>query len=210
MMDDKRKKRSAWQRLTSFPQSFSYVVDAPLEDVIQNIADLEQEHRPFGRDSQEVSILPRRDHYAFRLRRRRHGTLAASAEGEVWENEAGRVVVEGEARSNGGTMILVLIALFIPVLVFTMAFRHVFSIFPMILFLVAVVVDFMLLLRSRQNMITQIGSSISYLNGASGLIRKSKRQPEARLALEDETASDDRDGRAAQEIDNNQREQHGR
>jgi hypothetical protein len=205
-MVDKRKRRSMWQRLTSYPQSFSYEVDVPLEDVIQNLADLEQEHRMFGRDSQEVSLLPRRDHYAFRLRRRRHGTLAASADGDIWENEAGRVVVEGEARSNGGTMILVLIALLLPILFFTVAFHHLFGIFPLVIFFAAVMIDFMLLHRSRQNMIAQIGSTIHRLNGAS---QKMKHQPTSRLALTD-TSSDLPDWQAIEEAENTQRGQGGR
>lgn len=206
-MTDKRKGRSAWQRLTSFPKDFSYQVDAPLEDVIQNLADMEQEHRPFGRDSQEVSILPRRDHYNFRLRRRRHGTLAASAEGEVWENEAGQVMVEGEARSNAGTMILVMITLFVPILVFTLSFRHIFSLFPLLIFFGAVSLDIFLLHRSRQKMIAQIGTSIRRLNGASQMTRKAKRQAGERLALTDEAASETNHRGPATEIEAAQRGQ---
>lgn len=185
-----KRKLSAWQRLTSFPQSFSYEVDVPLEDVVQNLADLEQEKRLFTPGHQEVSILPRRDHYAFRMRRRRHGSLAATAEGEVWENDAGQVVIEGEARSNGGPMILVLIALLIPTLVFTMAFRHLFSVAPLVIFFAAVAVDFMLLHQDRRKMVAQIGDVIRHVNGASQHIHKSKRRSTSRLALMDETPSD--------------------
>jgi len=198
-----KQKLSAWQRITSFPQPFSYEVDVPLEDVVQNLADLEQEKRLFTPGNQEVSILPRRDHYAFRMRRRRHGSLAATAEGEVWENEAGQVVVEGEARSNGGPMILILIALLIPTVFFTMAFRHLFSLAPLVIFFAAVAVDFMLLHRDRRKMVAQIGDVIRHVNGASQHIHKSKRPPVARLALMDESPSEISDwDRETQESEN--------
>ena len=186
----RRRKLSTWQRLTSFPQPFSFEVDVPLEDVVQNLADLEQEHRLFRRDSQDVSVLPRRDHYVFRVKRRRHGSPAALVEGDVWENEAGHVVVEGEARSNGGPMIIILIVLLIPMIHFTMTFRQAFGFIPLLIFFAAVILDFMLLNRDRQAMITQIGEAIRRINGASQETHKAKRQPGARLALVDDTLPD--------------------
>ena len=53
--------------------------------------------------------MPVQDHYVFRMRRRWHGTLTVSAEGQIWQDETDCVIVEGETRVNGWSWIAPLV-----------------------------------------------------------------------------------------------------
>src|SRR5687768_9688368 len=107
-MRRKNKPRSSWDTFASFPHNFLYEVDDSMEAVTHRLAEIEQDARLF-RSSQEVSILPMQDHYVFRVRRGRLGTLSASAEGHIWQDETGCVIVEGETRVNSWNWIVPLI-----------------------------------------------------------------------------------------------------
>ena len=56
-MHRKDKPRSSWESFVSFPQKFSYEVNAPIETVTHHLIEMEQEPMLFRRSSQEMSLL---------------------------------------------------------------------------------------------------------------------------------------------------------
>lgn len=195
-MDDKRKRRVTWQHLVSLPQKFSYEVDAPLDVVTQRLAEMEQEAR-FFHPHQEVSILPMQDRYVFRVRRRRHGTLTTSAEGQIWQDEMGCAQIEGETRINGWSWIvpLVLMSFFgvvISVVSMPAASRYILLIPFFISMLIGFSMSFVSYRRDRQHLINAIDEAIASIKTGQ---TDAKQKRASRLALEDSDISND-----AQEI----------
>ena len=191
-MDGKRKKRSTWQRLVSFPQKFSYEVDAPPDVVTRHLAEMEQEAR-FFRSNQEVSILPMQDRYVFRVRRRRFGTLTASAEGQIWQDETGCGLVEGETRINGWSWIvpLVLMSVFgiiLSIVSMPAASRYILLIPFFISMLIGFSMSFASYRRDRNQLISALNEAVASIKTGQGY-RKQKQS--SRLALEDSDISND-------------------
>lgn len=189
-MVDKRKKRSSWDRLILFPQNFSYEIDAPIDVVLRHLADIEQEPRLF-RSSQEVSILPVEDHYVFRVRRRRHGTLIVSAEGQISQDENGCVLVEGETRINSWNWIasLVLMSFFgivISVVSMPAASRPILLIPFFITMLLGFATSLIAYRRDRQHLVDSLSEVVSNIKPYQS---HDKHKPPSRLALEDTDSS---------------------
>lgn len=174
----------------------------PLEDLVETLADLEKEPQLLQHINQEVSIIPRRDQYRFRMKRRRYGVLSATLESELWENEVGHIMIEGEARINGSTILLVLLVFLGPVLFLTSVYQRDYGIIPLMLFLATFILGFAFFYYDRQKMISQIGSSISHLNRTS---QKFKHQAGTRLALPNETSTAASSSDTAPEITDTQR-----
>lgn len=109
-MPRKEKSRSFWNQTFSFPQNFTYEVEAPLNTVVQHIAEMEKEPALFqyGRN---VSVIPTGQDYHFRVQGQRYGTMTTTIEGRVWQDEAGCTVIEGETRSHGWSVILSMIVI---------------------------------------------------------------------------------------------------
>jgi hypothetical protein len=185
----KEKSRSSWQSMASFPQSFSYEVDAPLKDVVQSLTELEQEPRLFRRTTaQEVSVLPAGDEYFFRVRHRRHGTITATAEGHLYQDETGCTIVEGETRLNGWSMITPLVAVgalgfgfLLPFLTTPIPFA-----FPLMLFIMSMlagsVLSWLTYTRDRRKLEAQLHEIVTGLQEQDA----DKRKRHARLSLDDE------------------------
>lgn len=185
-MVDKRKKRSSWDRFILFPQKFSYEIDAPIDAAIRHLADIEQEPRMF-RSSQEVSILPVEDHYVFRIRRRRHGTLIVSAEGQISQDEAGCVLVEGETRINSWSWIASLVLMsFFGVVVSVASMPPASRLILLVPFFITMLLGFATSLiayrRDRQQLVNTINDALSTIKPTQ-VHDKHKRI--SRLTLED-------------------------
>jgi len=100
-MNDQSNGSSPW----AIEQTFSFESDSSLQEVVRSLGLLEEGGGFFSSSRHEISILPDdRDGYTFRynMRRRNRGSsyTTASAEGEIWQEEDGPVVVEGTAQIN--------------------------------------------------------------------------------------------------------------
>jgi len=185
----KEKSRSSWQSIASFPQPFSYEIDAPLKDVVQSLTELEQEHRPFRRISaQEISVLPAGDEYFFRVHRRRHGTITVMAEGHVSQDEAGCTIVEGETRLNGWSLITPLVIVGMLGFGFLLPFLRTpipFAV-PLVLFIISMVagsvLSWLTYTRDRRQLAAQIREIVEGFQEQDA----SKRKRHARLSLDNE------------------------
>ena len=190
----KDKPRSSWESAVSFPQKFSYEVDAPLETVTHHLGEMEQEPMLFRRSSQEMSLLPVQGHYVFRVRRRRHGTLTTSAEGQIWQDETGCVIIEGETRVNGWSWIvsLILISLFgivTSVLSMPAVSRPILLIPFFITMVIGFGMSFTIYRQDRTQLISQLDEIVTSIKQTPS---QGKQKRASRLALEDSNINTDR------------------
>jgi len=185
-VDGKRKQRSSWQTRLTFPQPFSYEVDAPLTDVVKALADLEQEPLLFRRLSHEVSVLPADDDYFFRIRARRNGTLVLNTEGRISEDETGCVIVEGETQFNTATF-LASYALMLAIGLFTALSTAPILLIPFLLSMLAGIwFTAVIYKRDRRYLMRRMEQALHAVADRS--TSKLKRHASSRLAL-DETSS---------------------
>jgi hypothetical protein len=204
-MRRKDKPPSGWDSFVSFPRKFSYEVDASVEQVVRQLGDLEQEAEFFRRSSQEISVMPVQDHYVFRVRRRRHGTLTVSAEGQIWQDETGCVIVEGETRVNGWSwiaplVIMSLIGIATAVVSMPASLRYILLIPFFISMIIGFGMSFMAYRRDRNQLTSQFDEIMTDIQNAP-----SKQKRSSRLALEDsesivelhETSHDNKTSKAA-------------
>jgi len=192
-MRRKDKPRSSWESFVSFPQKFSYEVDAPIETVTHHLTEMEQEPTLFRRSSQEMSLLPVQGHYVFRVRRRRHGTLTTIGEGQIWQDETGCVIIEGETRVNGWSWIVPLVLMSLIGIVTSIvsmpaASRFILLIPFFISMLIGFGMSFAVYRRDRQQLISQLDEIVTSIKQSP---TQGKQKRASRLALEDSTIDAD-------------------
>lgn len=121
----------------NFERPFHFESDGSLEQVVRSLAQLEEEGGFFSSSHNDISIVPDRGGYSFRYRIRRQGknityTTAVGA-GQVWQEENGPVIVEGQSQINSeGFYGSLALCIFFAVMV--VLFTHgLFGFFPLIM-----------------------------------------------------------------------------
>ncbi|GEM_PF-1697141 len=120
----------------TFERPFHLESDSSLDEVVHALAALEDDGGFFSSTRHEISILPANEGYTFRydLRRRskRRSYTTATAEGDVWQEEDGLVVVEGIAHINPWSMYGTIGLLIVMALIFTVMSKG-FAFIPLVL-----------------------------------------------------------------------------
>jgi hypothetical protein len=165
----RKQKPPSWQDWASLPKNFCYDVDAPIEDVIQALAELGKKRGFFSATYQDMSIIPSGDTYQFRMRQK--ANVTATAEGSVWEDKAGSHV-EGQAHVNGWTIIF-------PSFVIALSMLSLNLTSPLDITLLALVIfgaSFYIHRQNRQTIIDKIENAVGKAMLNSHL-QKQKRTP---------------------------------